>query len=28
VLIVPLFPVVGLLLFWHRLCKGKLLVFL
>jgi hypothetical protein len=28
VFIVPLFPVVDLLLFWHRLWKGKLLVFL
>jgi hypothetical protein len=28
VLIVPLFPVVDLLLFWHCLWKGKLLVFL
>jgi hypothetical protein len=28
VLIVPLFPVVDFLLFWHRLWKGKFLVFL
>jgi hypothetical protein len=28
VFIVPLFPVVDLLLFWYRLWKGKLFVFL